>query len=174
MVDASAALTTRDAPATAMLRVRNVPTHALDTLGESLGVRWPHAPNSCARGNDVEVCWLGPREWAVIGLSGVALAQAVTPNLGLAHVADVTDAWTRWRIRGAGALDVLAKGCSLDLDAFDQTCCARTLLGQVAILLIKQPDAWAIHAERALSEHLGQWFAQAGVYLHVAVGATTP
>jgi len=155
---------TQDAPKIAIVRLRGATTPMLAALGSELGVAWSDAPNTCARGSNIEVCWLGPGEWAVVGASLDRVQGAVETQCAgcLHHVAEMSDAWARWRLSGAAAEDLLARGCSLDLQKFDASHCTRTLLGQVNIVLVRQADAWDIYAEHALAAHMRAWFLGAG------------
>jgi sarcosine oxidase subunit gamma len=135
-------------------------------LGDALGVACPVTPNTQMRSGPVQIAWLGPREWAVIGMPHERVRALVVQNLPnlRVHLADASEALRAWRVGGKCAAEVLCKGCSLDLSdkAFGVEKCARSLLGQVNILLFKESGGWTLYAERALTRHLRIWFIRAG------------
>jgi sarcosine oxidase subunit gamma len=160
-----------DAPSVLVVRTRRLEKMQLDSLEDALGVSLPQTPNTCALTGDIEVCWMAPGEWALIGMApNDARRRLERARIDvLLHIADFTDAWSRWRVDGPRARDVLAKGCSLDLHprAFQDAQCAGTQLDRIHVLLIRQGDQFALHAERALSRHVWLWFEQATAELCV-------
>jgi len=84
----------------------------------ALGLDLPARPGIAAA-DGVAALWLGPTEWLVVG--GVDreadLAARLQGALAGRHAAvtNVTDNWTVIALAGPKALDVLAKGCPLDL-----------------------------------------------------------
>lgn len=160
-----------DAPSVLVVRTRRLEKSQLDGLEDMLGVSLPPTPSACARTGDIEVCWMAPGEWALIGMAPNDARRRLGPARVdmLLHTADFTDAWSRWCVAGPRARDVLAKGCSLDLHprAFQDAKCASTQLDRIPVLLLRQGDRFALHAERALSRHLWLWFQQATAELRV-------
>jgi heterotetrameric sarcosine oxidase gamma subunit len=154
-----------DRPFLSILRLHNVSEAGVRNLGLALQLDWPSALSTLAGNGEVEVCCVGPHEWVVIGLAHEALCDRLNGALDgtLHHVADMSGAWTRWRIRGGEAPSLLAKGCSLDLSAMRAgQDCARTLLGQFNVLLERHHAEWALYAERALSDQVWAWLERAG------------
>ncbi|UPT63256.1 MAG: hypothetical protein M0D54_01420 [Hyphomonadaceae bacterium JAD_PAG50586_4] len=154
-----------DQPPAAIIRLRGASAFALAALGAALGIALPETPNTYARAGATLVCWLAPGEWAIIG-AAIGDVRHSVQSLGeecTYHVADMSGAWLRWRLTGDRAAELLNKGCSLDLDpvSSSEVACARTLLGQVSILLVRNVDGWDIFAERALSAHIRAWFKRA-------------
>jgi sarcosine oxidase subunit gamma len=152
-------------PLLSILRLHNASAATVQNLGLALQLDWPSATNTLAAGADLEVCCVGPHEWVVIGLAHEVLCDRLNGALDgtLHHVADTSGAWTRWKIRGGAAAALLAKGCSLDLAAMRAgKDCARTLLGQFNILLVRHGAEWALYAERALADQVWAWLERAG------------
>lgn len=157
-----------DSPAALILRIRDTGAgqqHG-SALSRAFAVPWPDAPNTCARCEGATIAWLAPGEWAIIGLERElvhARVEAVCSGR-LHHLADMSHAWRRWRIVGEEVDLLLAGGCSLDLhlSAFGVDRCARTLLGQIGVLLMRQGEGWSVHAESALAAHLRAWWLRAG------------
>jgi len=154
-----------DRPLLSVLRLHNASDAMVENFGLALQLDWPSAANTLAGNTEIEVCCVGPREWVVIGLAHEALCDRLNGVLdgALHHVADMSGAWTRWKIRGGAAAALLAKGCSLDLAAMRAgQDCARTLLGQFNILLVRREAQWALYAERALADQVWAWLERAG------------
>lgn len=157
----------QDAPQAAFVRLRGTGAMTLENLSVSLGVSISETPNCVRRAGAFEVCWLAPGVWLLVGGSVLEVHEkvaAVCEGEAIHHVADAGEAWRRWRITGQNAGALIAKGCAVDLHPrmFPQSVCARTLLGQVNVLLVRERDAWTVFAERALEEFLWAWFARAG------------
>jgi sarcosine oxidase subunit gamma len=101
----------------------------------------PEVPNTSSTGLLASLLWLSPNEWLVVSDAqpGAALASRLQQALSGVHsaVTDVTDARCVFSLIGANVCDVLARGCSLDLDAsvFPVSRCAQTLLAKTPILI---------------------------------------
>lgn len=84
------------------------------------------------------LCWMSPDELLLVAPSGEVpgLIDALMTGLAGAHhlVVDMSDARAHFRLTGAGAREVLAKGAPVDLsrEAFGPRQIRRTRLGQVA------------------------------------------
>lgn len=131
-------------------------------LSRTLGLRWPTTPNTRTCG-DIRVLWLGPEEWAVVGMPhGVLVAQfAEVLNDRPHHVADLADGRCAIEVHGPAARDLLSKVCSLDLDSpsFGAHSCAQTLLSQVAVCIEKtalhgDKGGFLIHVDSSVSSWL--------------------
>lgn len=72
---------------------------------------------------DVKTLWFGQGVWLVIG--------AMADDIAGAAVTDQSDGWVGLEIRGAGAADVMARLCPLDLDAMEVGQTARTELAHM-------------------------------------------
>lgn len=108
----------------------------------------PLAPNTVSDG-DHRIFWLGPDEWLVstprAGLA--ALAAGLDSALEGLHAAvnDLGGGQVLLRLHGGACREVLAAGCTLDLDpaVFAVGRCAQTGLARAAVLLtpLGDPDA---------------------------------
>lgn len=141
----------------------------LEATGQVLGVPLPLVPGTSAAGDDTTVFWLGPDEWLVTtgrrGAGGLA-AELRTALEGLhAAITDVSDARVVFRVGGAAARELLAKGCSLDLHprAFGPGACAQTLLARVPVLLHRPGETADIdvYVGRSFAGHLRTWMTDA-------------
>ena len=118
---------------TAVLSERRLPAQ--------LGVRgdpppgFPVEPNTSSEPRGRLVLWLGPDEWLVLGgREGDYPDAAATVDLSATRVC--------LELAGARAVDVLAQGCSLDLETsvFPPGRCAQTLLARAQIVLHRRAD----------------------------------
>ena len=139
---------------------------------KTLGVGLPEAGHSAAAG-PVTALWLGPDEWLVVADDGGeklkgSLREALT---GVdAAVTDVSDARAVIRLTGAGAREVLAKGCTLDLHrrVFGPGQVAQTTLAKADVILFQSVDddasgepSFDIYVGRSFAEYLWLWLEDA-------------
>lgn len=122
-----------------------------------LGVALPTTANTAVSGADgVEVLWLGPDEWLVVAPPDqTALEPALRDALGSAGaVVDVSAHRTTIAVSGTLTRDVLARGCSLDLDprVSPAGTCVQTLLALAGVILVVR-DSGATR-EKANEVHL--------------------
>jgi sarcosine oxidase subunit gamma len=85
-------------------------------------------------GNEATLVWAGLGQWFLLGPKPPALPGAATP--------DQSDAWACATLAGTGARDVLARLTPIDLrdSAFAPGHAARTMLGHMACVLLRQED----------------------------------
>lgn len=181
------------APADAGLRLAEIPYEAklnlrgdpgdpgfIGAVAGALGLDLPVRPGAIAA-EGVTALWLGPNEWLIVG--GVDreadLADRLEGALSGRHAAvtNVTDNWTVIALSGRKALDVLAKGCPLDLHprAFPAGSVAQSLVAQADAILHRPEDAedaprLRLYVRRSLAQYLWDWLADAG--LEYGVGTT--
>jgi hypothetical protein len=105
---------------------------ATDKALKSLKLAFP-APN-CMAGDVPRIVWTGRGQAFLIGAD-------VPPGLeGAAALVDQSDGWAGLRLEGPAAADVLARLVPLDLRAMPTGACARSLLGHMALVLMR-PEA---------------------------------
>lgn len=110
------------------------------------GIPLPLTPNRVAMTGALRMLWLGPDEWLAVA-DGEApdllprLERAVAGRRAL--VTDFSSSRAIFELGGAGARDLLAAGCGLDLHprVFGQGQCAQTLLARVPVILDQLDDA---------------------------------
>ncbi len=132
----------------------------------ALGLELSDSPNTVTGG---QAFWLAPGRWLLVGPS-VADKAPQMESAGC-HIADVTDGYVVFKLRGAQARALLAQGCSLDLHprVFGPERCARTLLARVPVLLHRDAAGWRLFADASYRAYLRQWFAAAAAGLPEAV-----
>ena len=138
-----------------ILRLRSPNAAVQAALTQAFDAPWPSAPNSVA-GDEFRVAWLGQ-----------AIADRVEAACRgrLHHLADVSSGYRLWILTGAAAPRLINSGCSLDLHprVFGEGRCARSVLAQIPILLIRRPDGLDLLAESSLAHYLRSWLARARV-----------
>lgn len=132
-------------------------------IGAQVAVRgdpppgFPVEPNTTTEVGGSTAIWLGPDEWLV--LEG---CEADFP--GAAAAVDVSANRVAFELAGEEAAEVLATGCSLDLDAsvFAPGRCAQTLLARAEVLLLRpEPDRWLILVRPSFAPYLRAWLEDA-------------
>ncbi|MFC8502145.1 sarcosine oxidase subunit gamma [Pedococcus sp. NPDC057267] len=139
-------VTVREVPFLTQLDVRVDPAGPeAAEAARVLGVALPTTANTAVSGADgVEVLWLGPDEWLVVAPPDqAALEPALREALGSAGVVvDVSAHRTTIAVSGPLTRDVLARGCSLDLDprVSPAGTCVQTLLALTGVVLVVRDD----------------------------------
>ncbi|MFE7766564.1 sarcosine oxidase subunit gamma [Streptomyces sp. NPDC057438] len=143
---------------------------AADAVGLALGLPLPLEPDTVVRAGELTVLWLGPDEWLLVGPPGGGreLESRIREAAGEEHVSvtDVSAQRTTVLVAGAGARDLLAHGCSLDLHprAFGAGRCAQTTLGRTQVVLVarEEPSAgfWVL-VRSSFAGYLADWLLDA-------------
>jgi sarcosine oxidase subunit gamma len=137
----------------------------LDGVRVIAGVDVPVTPNRRNASGDREMIWLGPDEWLIVAPDGAAagLETELRERLGnhaWLSVVDVSCNYSGFVLGGTRARDVLAKGCSLDLDAGNFTAAAavQTVLAQANVLISKvDADVFEIRVRNSFARYLLAW-----------------
>uniref|UniRef100_UPI000365814E sarcosine oxidase subunit gamma n=1 Tax=Nocardiopsis chromatogenes TaxID=280239 RepID=UPI000365814E len=142
---------------------------AAERIGAALGAALP-GPGGVARTERVAVLGLGPDEWLLVGPEGAAqgLQDTLTAALDRAFgaVVDVSAHRTIVEVSGPKALDVLSKGCALDLHprVFASDRCAQTDVGRTAAILMRHDVAatgfW-VFVRASYARYLADWLTDA-------------
>jgi sarcosine oxidase, subunit gamma len=131
-------------------------------------LKLPLEPNT-ASGGDPEVLWLGPDEWLFIRHSpdggAASLMEDLERNLeGVHHSAvDVSANRAAFDLFGTHRLEVLSKGCGLDLHPrrWSAGRCAQTLLARVPVILHERAAMTRVLVRPSFVPFLDRWFAAA-------------
>ncbi|WP_118134861.1 sarcosine oxidase subunit gamma [Oceanicella sp. SM1341] len=135
----------------------------LSAVQGAVGLRVPEVrrAESGPRGS---VLWMSPDELMLICEAGEAagIAAGITERLAGEHflALDLSSARSRFRISGAGAREVLAKGAPVDLAprAFGPGDLRRTRLGSVAVAFwCTGPDMFELICFRSVADHVYEW-----------------
>jgi sarcosine oxidase subunit gamma len=114
--------------------------------------------------------WLGPDETLLMieEEQEAEFMLNLKALLGTAHYAatPVSDAIKIFRLGGTRRLDVLAKGCALDLHpaSFKHGDCAQSMLAHAAITLAADtPDSLLLFCRTSYSDYVTSWLKDAAV-----------
>jgi sarcosine oxidase subunit gamma len=149
----------------------------MERLAAVIGARPPTEPNTTVISTDGSrhVLWLGPDEWLVIGEpgSGPALETAIRDAIGAGRGAavDVSANRTTISVSGPRARDLLAFGCSIDLDErrFKPGMCVQTLLARANVIIAPVgpavEPAFRVLVRPSFAAYLAAWLTDAAVGL---------
>jgi sarcosine oxidase subunit gamma len=142
----------------------------MSAVGRSLDLLLPTEPCTSARQGDVCALWLGPDQWLVTCPRGEAtdLITRLDDVLASVHAAatDVSSARTCFRLGGPNALDILAKGCPLDLDprGVKSGYVAGSVLAKITALVHLAEDGIVdLYFGRSFADYLWAWLEEAGI-----------
>jgi sarcosine oxidase, subunit gamma len=128
-----------------------------------LGVDLP-GPCTFTSGSGVDVLWMGPDEYLVLADPGrQAELEAALRDEGAAAVTDVSAQRNVFRLTGSHAADVLAHGCSIDLEVSPPGTCVQTLLARTGIVLIVREEGFTILVRQSFSDYFTAWLADASL-----------
>lgn len=143
----------------------------VQVVEECIGIAVPTKPNTVVRKQGLIAAWLGPDEWLLISaLDGsVSMKSQLQSALGSLHCAlnDLSGGQTIITVSGARSLDVLSKGCTLDLHprVFGPGQCAQSQLAKSSALIIPRAtnlSAYDVVVRRSFADYLWQWLIKAG------------
>ena len=120
-----------------------------DDLEGLYGVRLPDAGRTAHQG-DIRAVWFGRGTVLLTGLPE-------QPDLSGAAVTDQSDAWACVELRGASAVDVLARLVPIDLrpTAFGEGATARSMAGHMSVSISRQSsDGFLISVFRSMAQTL--------------------
>ena len=127
------------------------------------------APEAVGRVSEgaVRALCTGPQDWLVVWPQDASMYEAVLVDRAAAEgffLADLSDAYSAWNLRGVRARELLSKGCALDLHprSFCEQHCARTRFAQIPVVLsCVRPDEFEIYALRSYARYLHAWLMDA-------------
>jgi sarcosine oxidase subunit gamma len=127
----------------------------------------PAAPNTWRLAGGRETLWLGPDEWLLVAEPGSAPAilEELERSLGGVHhcVVDVSASRAVVELAGGNRIDLLSRGCGLDLHprSWRDGACAQTLLARVPVLLQEREQATRVFVRASFAGHLVDWLQRA-------------
>lgn len=132
-------------------------------------------PGRAERNAALMAMWVGPGRWLLAADPDVSLPPMIglRPPEAAPDVAttDLSHARTVIRIAGANAVDVLLKGCPLDLESFSANDCAGTLLGHLSVQLHCLEDrCFDVYVFRSFGLAMWRWMRDASMEYGVEVG----
>ena len=129
----------------------------------------PSRPDTFVAAPSLDVLWLGPDEWLLVAQADTAGSLSADLNETLAgehhSLVDVSAARAVVDLTGLGALELLSKGCGLDLHprSWGPGDCAQTLLARVPVILQQRAEATRIFVRPSFGDYLVDWLLDAGV-----------
>ena len=133
-----------------------------------LGVDLP-GPRTFTSGNGVDILWMGPDEYLVLGpeLSRESsdLEAELSRESSVLAVVDVSCQRVTVQLRGEHAADVLAHGCSIDLDpsVSPPGTCVQTLFARTGIVLMVREEGFTILVRQSFADYFKAWLADASL-----------
>jgi sarcosine oxidase subunit gamma len=127
----------------------------------------PLEPDTWTGSPTKEALWLGPDEWLMVGPPGTERDIVAELNAALdgePHSAvDVSANRSAIDLAGEDALQLLSRGCSLDLHPreWSEGMCAQTLLARVPVILQQRADVTRIFVRPSFARYLLDWLVQA-------------
>jgi len=111
----------------------------------------------------VDVLWMGPDEYLVLAEPGRQAELEASLSRESDAVVDVSAQRNVVRLTGAHAADVLAHGCSIDLEVSPPGTCVQTLLARTGIVLMVREDGFTILVRQSFSDYFKAWLADASL-----------
>jgi sarcosine oxidase, subunit gamma len=168
--EAPARVRLSEVPFLTQLTLRVAPSTAAATAaGYALGAPLPMAPNTTSAAGEVQILWMGPDEWLVIGPTEVRtrLRDRLEAAIAGEHVTvvDVAAHRTVIELAGSNARELLMKGCAVDLHprTFGPGRCAQTTLARAqVVLLARTPEpAYWVFVRASFAKYVAEWLLDA-------------
>jgi len=134
------------------------------------GMHLPTTSNTASIDPQRQLLWLGPDEWLLKlrDRQGEAVAAALQQALSGVHgaVVDVGHGFTTLLLQGPGSIDLLARGCPLDLHprAFPTGALAQSHIAKAGatVLCLYAGIQYEITVRRSFADYLVRWLCEAG------------
>jgi len=143
----------------------------VEVVRKTTGVTLPELPNTSKSAGGCAALWLGPDEWLLVTPVEEGfrvfdrLRQALVSHGLESALTDISSGQTMFRLSGPSVKEVLAKGCSLDLDPdeFQPGQCAQTLLAKANALIWRRDESisYDLIVRRSFAEYLALWIEDA-------------
>jgi sarcosine oxidase, subunit gamma len=127
----------------------------------------PLTPNTAWEDGTRGALWLGPDEWLILGPPGSQsdIVHELDAALDGTHrsIVDVSDNRVALELGGPSAKELLAKGCSLDLDpqTWGVGSCAQTLLARAQVILHERTATTGLLVRPSFADYLVDWLLDA-------------
>ena len=149
----------------------------LDAVANILGMEVPIEPNVVNSNGDVSVLWLGPDEWLI--LTTECYPNSMSDRLSkrlvskVLSIVDMSGGQTVINLDGPNAMNILAKGCTLDLHpkVFGDGKCAQTIIAKTGVIIrkIDNSQSYDLIVRRSYAEYLVLWIKDAAREYGLAV-----
>ena len=164
--------TLSEIPFVDMLNLRGNPEDGRFTqaIHDVTGLAVPTRPNTASLTSQRQVLWLGPDEWLLKMQDGQGevTESALRNALQGQHcsVVPVGNGNTTLTVQGPGAVDLLSRGCPLDLHprAFPAGALAQTHIAKAGatVLCLQASVSFELTVRRSFADYLFRWLCEAG------------
>ncbi|GLY34427.1 sarcosine oxidase subunit gamma [Amycolatopsis sp. NBRC 101858] len=127
-----------------------------------LGVDLP-GPCTFTSTHGIDILWMGPDEYLVLAEPGRQAELEAALSRESDAVVDVSAQRNVVRLAGEHAADVLAHGCSIDLEMSPPGTCVQTLFARTGIVLMVREDGFTILVRQSFSDYFRAWLADASL-----------
>ncbi len=148
----------------------------MSAAGRALDMLLPTEPCTSIRQGERNALWLGPDQWLITcpRREVADVMKGLDDALGAVHAAvtDVSAGRTIFRLSGANARDVLAKGCPLDLHdrVVKPGYVAGSVLAKITALFhLTDENTIDLYVGRSFADYLWAWLENAGMEYGVTV-----
>lgn len=128
----------------------------------ALGCELPSAPNSSSITGDGEILRLAPNEWLLV--AGAESRWPEPISIESATVTDVSHARVIVVASGHKVLDMLGKGCSVDLhpSQFPPGMCVQTGIAKISVILhrVESGEEYALYVPRSYAGSFWHWLTE--------------
>ncbi len=142
----------------------------MSAVGRSLDLLLPTEPCQSTAQGDITALWIGPDQWLITSPKDKTpdIVQKLDEAMSgtASSITDISAARTVFRVAGPDALNVLAKGCPLDLhpSMAKPGYVAGTVLAKITVLVhLKKADAVDLYLGRSFADYLWCWLEEAGM-----------
>lgn len=143
---------------------------SLPAAGQGLGLTLAVPVNRATSARGKWALRIGPDEWLIdtgmesAGLTATELRHTLAGDH--ASVIDISDGIAVFDVTGERSVDLLRKGCALDLHpaAFAAGTATRTALAQATIVLccLERSCRWRLYVDRSFAGYIWAWLRDAG------------
>lgn len=142
----------------------------MGAVGRTLDLLLPTEPCQSTVQGDVTAFWIGPDQWLItcpkdkVPAISDKLDEATSSTA--CSITDISSARTVLRIAGPDALDVLAKGCPLDLHprSAKPGYVTGSVLAKITVLIhLREADVVDFYLGRSFTDYLWSWLEEAGM-----------
>jgi sarcosine oxidase, subunit gamma len=119
---------------------------------------------------------IGPERWLLIISDEDGRNALAQLGESFEIAIEAGDAWMQLAISGSAAVDLLAKGCALDLhpNVFPEGACATTRFAQLRCVLLHAADGYRLFIGRSYAVSLAEWLIEAAQEFRLEMGDKAP
>ena len=142
----------------------------MGAVGRTLDLLLPTEPCQSAVQGEIAALWVGPNQWLITCPRSnvehvVERLEEATEGVHCS-ITDISAARALFRLRGPDALEILAKGCPLDLHprTVQPGYVAGSILAKITILIhLRAADQVDLYLGRSFADYLWAWLEEAGI-----------